>query len=95
MGEMPSYSSIIHAMQALSQHEASMTLAHGRDLNTLGVIVYDNVQNYHIQRDQAIGRENHLNIGLAATYYEVDDDDIDISLFDLDRKQRTIERGER
>ena len=95
MGEMPSYSSIVRAMQALSQHEASVTLAHGRDANTLGAIVYDNVQNYHIQRDQAIGRENRLNIGLAATYYEVDIDDIDISVFDLDRKLRMIDRGGR
>jgi len=82
-------------MRALSQHEASVTLEHGRSANTLGVIVYDNVQNYHIQRDQAIGRENHLNIGLAAIYYEVDVDDIGISLFDLDRKRRMIEKGER
>ena len=95
MGEMPSYSSIVCAMRALSQHEASVTLEHGRSANTLGVIVYDNVQNYHIQRDQAIGRENHLNIGLAAIYYEVDVDDIGISLFDLDRKRRMIEKGER
>jgi hypothetical protein len=72
-----------------------VTLAHGRSANTLGVIVYDNVQNYHIQRDQAIGRENHLNIGLAATYYEVDIDDIDISVFDIDRKREMVERGER
>ena len=85
MGEMPSYSSIICAMRALSQHEASVTLDHGRSANMLGVIVYDNVQNYHIQRDhwQAIGQENRLNIRLVATYYEVDVDDIDISLLTL------------
>ena len=70
-------------------------MAHGRSANALGVIVYNNVQNYHIQHDQAIGRENRLNIGLAATYYEVDIDNNDINLFDLDQKWRMIEMGER
>ncbi|KAF8166678.1 hypothetical protein BJ912DRAFT_1092378 [Pholiota molesta] len=83
IGDMPSYNSVIRSMDALSECEAALTLSHGLDPSTIGVIRLDNVQNYLVQRDTAIGRQNRLNIGLAATYYEIELDGIDISTFDL------------
>ena len=87
MGVLPSYSSTRRAMRALSDHEATVTLTHGQNPDTIGVIRLDNVQNYLLQRDPAIGRENKLNIGLAATYYEIDGTGIDISVFDLSKQE--------
>jgi len=95
MGDIPAYSSSIRAMRALSQHEAAVTLAHGLSPNKIGKIGTDNVQNYLIQRDHGIGRENKLNIGLAATYYEFDHGDIDINVFNLENKRQQLLRGER
>lgn len=90
---MPSYGATLKAMRALSEHEAAVTLEHGSRADTLDVIRLDNVQNYLIQRDPGIGRENKLNIGLAATYYEVDGEEIDIAVFDLDDKQCFLAEG--
>ena len=95
LGEMPSYSATLKAMRALSEHEAAVTLEHGSRADTLGVICLDNVQNYLIQRDPGIGQENKLNIGLAATYYEVDDSEIDVAVFDLENKQKSLAEGKR
>jgi hypothetical protein len=90
MGEMPSYGSVVRAMRTLANHEATVTLEHGRNNNTFGMIRLDNVQNYLFQRDHAIGRENRLNIGLAATYYEVDVAGIDLNVFSLENKRRLL-----
>ena len=87
MGTLPSYPTVLRAMRALSEHEAAITLAHGRNPNTIGIIRLDNVQNYLLQRDPAIGRENKMNIGIAATYYEVDCSELDQSVFDLSQQQ--------
>lgn len=93
MANIPSYTTVMRAMRALADHEAKVTLAHGSNTTTLGVIRLDNVQNYLFQRDNAVGRENRLNIGLAATYYEVDLGDIDIKIFSLDAKREVKARG--
>ncbi|KAF8174754.1 hypothetical protein BJ912DRAFT_1024608 [Pholiota molesta] len=90
MAEMPSYGSVIRAMRSLSEHEAAVTLEHGRDPNSIGIIRLDNVQNYLLQRDHAIGRENRLNIGLAATYYEINLDGTDINFSKNLRSQLTV-----
>lgn len=93
IGNVPAYSTILRAMRVLSDREGEDTLAHGLDPSTIGVIRLDNVQNYHRQRDPGIGRENRLNIGLAATYFEVED--VNISAFDLDNKRERISEGHR
>ena len=87
MGTLPSYTSVLRVMCALLDHEAAVTLAHGRDPNTIGIFCLNNIQNYLLQRDPAIGQKNKLNIGLAATYYEVDSSSLDQSVFDLSRQQ--------
>ncbi|KAF8185692.1 hypothetical protein BJ912DRAFT_1060520 [Pholiota molesta] len=93
MAEMPSYGSVIRAMRSLSEHEAAVTLEHGRDPNSIGIIRLDNVQNYLLQRDHAIGRENQLNIGLAATYYEINLDGTDINVFNLENKATSLAKN--
>ncbi|KAF8958799.1 hypothetical protein BDZ97DRAFT_1940816 [Flammula alnicola] len=75
MAEMPSYGSIIRTMRALSEHEAAVTLEHGRNPNTIGIIRLDN---------------NRLNIGLAATYYEINLDGVDINVFNVENKAASL-----
>lgn len=87
-GSMPAYTSIRRLMRALSDQEAKETEAHGRDPTTVGIIRLDNVQNYLLQRDRRIGRENKLNIGIAATYFEAEG--VDVKAFDLDDKRRRL-----
>lgn len=87
---MPSYSSTLKAMRALSEHEASVTLEHGTRSDTIGIIRLDNVQNYLLQRDPSIGRENKMNVGLAATYYEIDLDSVNIDVFNLTEKKNSL-----
>ncbi|KAF8193655.1 hypothetical protein BJ912DRAFT_1091531 [Pholiota molesta] len=89
IGDMPSYNTVVRSMDALSECEAALTLAHGLNPATIGVIRLDNVQNYLFQRDTSMGRQNRLNIGLAATYYEIELDGVDISAFDLENVQHT------
>ncbi|KII83514.1 hypothetical protein PLICRDRAFT_119348 [Plicaturopsis crispa FD-325 SS-3] len=87
-GNMPAYTSIHRMMRALSEQEAKVTEAHGRDPTTVGIIRLDNVQNYLLQRDRRIGRQNKLNIGIAATYFEAEG--IDPKAFDLDDKRKRL-----
>ena len=57
-------------MRTLADQEASVTQAHGRDATKWGIIRLDNVQQYIRQRDLRIGREDKMQIGIAATYFE-------------------------
>lgn len=92
-GAMPAYSTISKTLLGLSDQAASDTLKHGLDPTKFGKIVFDNVQNYHRQRDFRIGRENKLNIGMAATYIELEG--IDPAAFDLDDKRRRLAENKR
>jgi hypothetical protein len=69
---MPSYSSIYKTLRSLADQETIATKAHGRDATKWGIIRMDNVQQYIRQRDLRIGQENKTQIGIAATYFEVD-----------------------
>jgi hypothetical protein len=90
---MPAYSTISKMLEGLSRQEAQSTLAHARDPTKHGKLIFDNVQNYLRQRDARIGRENTLNIGIAATYIEIED--IDPKAFDLDDKRRRLADSKR
>ncbi|KAF8872739.1 hypothetical protein BD779DRAFT_1708992 [Infundibulicybe gibba] len=93
IGEMPAYSTISRALKGLSDHEATITLAHGRNPIKCGMLQFDNVQNYLRQRDPRIGRENKMNVGLAATYIELEA--VDPDAFDADDKQKRIAEAKR
>ena len=67
-----SYGSVRRCLEELSAQEAKLIVERARDLRRGGVLVMDNVQNYLIQRDMRVGRTHTMNIGLAATYIEIE-----------------------
>lgn len=88
LGIMPAYSTICDTLEGLADHEAQVVRAHGQDATSVGIIWLDNVQNYHLQRDMRLGRENTLNIGIAATYVELPD--CAASAMDLEDRRRRL-----
>ena len=93
IGDMPAYSTIYNTLKGLAAHEASLTAAHASDEQKWGFLQFDNVQNYTRQRDHRIGRENKMNIGIAATYCEFED--VDLKAADLDDKIRRVAENKR
>lgn len=90
IAEMSTYSTIYNTLKSLATHEASITQDHARDKTLHGFLQFDNVQNYTRQRDHHVGRTNKMNIGIAATYCELEG--IDIDARDLqDRRKRIVE----
>jgi hypothetical protein len=65
----------------------------GRDPSVVGIIRLDNVQNYLRLRDFRIGRENKMNIGIAATFTEVEG--VDSRALDPDDRMRRITNSDR
>ncbi|KAH9949518.1 hypothetical protein B0H21DRAFT_672644, partial [Amylocystis lapponica] len=93
IGATTAYTTVYRAMEALALHEAALLKAHGQDPRSFGVIWMDNVQNYLLQRDPRLGRENTLNIGIAATYVEAPY--ADPKAFDVEDKRRRLAEGRR
>lgn len=90
---MPSYSTVYKTLRSLADAEADVTKAHGRDPTKWGIIRLDNVQQYVRQRDMRIGRENKMQIGIAATYFEIEG--FIPGAADLDDKRRRIAENRR
>ncbi|RDB30543.1 hypothetical protein Hypma_007322 [Hypsizygus marmoreus] len=90
VGEMPAYSTISRALSDLSAHEADLIRVHASDPNTCGAVQIDNVQNYLLQRDMRIGRENRMNVGIAGIYVELDGAGVDPAAYDLDDKRKRL-----
>ncbi|KAI9063585.1 hypothetical protein FKP32DRAFT_1676294 [Trametes sanguinea] len=90
---MPAYSSVLRTLEDLAKHEASVARAHGRDPGTVGTLWFDNVQNYHLQRDARVGRVNKIHIGIAGTYVEAPNAQVDA--LDLDDKHRRLLANDR
>ena len=90
---MTAYSTLYRALVGLSDHEAQVTLEHGSNPKKSGTIVTDNVQNHLSQTDHRIGRSNVMNVGLAATYIEMED--IPESAFDLEDKRQRLAENKR
>ncbi|RXW12118.1 hypothetical protein EST38_g13736 [Candolleomyces aberdarensis] len=89
VAEMPAYCTILDLVKGLGAQESTKLLELGRDTMKAGFLQFDNVQNYMRQWDHRIGRTNHLNklnIGLAATYCELDG--IDIASLDLEKNRK-------
>lgn len=96
IGNTPSYSTIYKAYESLSRQEAKITKAHGSDPSKFGFLIIDNVQNYARIRDQRIGRENKMNVGIAAIYIEGEGAGLKAEMFDLaDRRLRIAENKRR
>ncbi|OJT06327.1 hypothetical protein TRAPUB_2789 [Trametes pubescens] len=93
LGLMPAYNKIYDTLEGLAMHESEVVKTHGKDMKTVGVIWLDNVQNYLVQRDARIGREDGLNIGVAATYVELPS--CSSSAMDLEDRRRRIQENRR
>jgi hypothetical protein len=78
----------------LSEDEAARTKLYGQRDDVVGVVRLDNQQNYSRVRVQGIGRQNKLNIGIGATFYEAPEG-IDASVFDLDQKRVELAKEKR
>ena len=91
--EMPSYNTLYKSAKQLATYEASVIESLGRDPSIVGFIQTDNVQNYLRQRDLRMGRINQLNIGLAATYCELNG--VNPCALDLDDKLRRVRQSTR
>jgi hypothetical protein len=90
---MPAYSSVSRALRSLADQEAEVTRAVGRDPTKWGILRLDNVQQYIRQRDLRIGRENKMQIGVGATYFETEG--FVEGADDLEDKRRRIAENKR
>ena len=86
-----SYQAVRRCLEGLSSQEAKLVMEKGRTVN--GVVVMDNVQNYLIQRDAWIGRINTMNVGIAATFIELEG--ISPNAFDFSAKMQSLEGSQR
>ncbi|KAJ7726617.1 hypothetical protein B0H16DRAFT_1735544 [Mycena metata] len=103
LGTSPSIKTITTALEEFSDQKAVIIRTRGRDISVIHnpdgslttmakVIIFDNVQHFHKQRDLRIGRENSMVIGIAATFFEFP---VDVRALDpLDKRQR-IEQSNR
>jgi hypothetical protein len=73
IGSTSAYSTIYSTLQGLSNHEAKVTEALGRDPKSWPILCFNNVQSYSKRRDLQMGRVNQLRIGTAATVMEAED----------------------
>ena len=90
---LPAFTTIIRTLRGLSEQEAHTTFIRGRDPSVVGIIRLDNVQNYLRLRDFRIGRENKMNIGIAATFTEIEG--VDRRALDPDDRMRRIAASDR
>ena len=86
-----SYQAVRHCLEGLSFQEAKLVMEKGKTVN--GVVVMDNVQNYLIQRDARIGHINTMNVGIAATFIELEG--ISPNAFDFSAKMQSLEGSQR
>ncbi|KAG5646777.1 hypothetical protein H0H81_008145, partial [Sphagnurus paluster] len=87
---MPAYSTISRALGNLSTYEGDLIREHASNPDTSGCSQVDNVQNFLIQRDPHIGRENKMNISIAGIYIELDGAGVDPKAFDPEDKRRHL-----
>jgi hypothetical protein len=88
IGDMPAYTTVQNALKGLAAHETLIVKAHVKDPTKSGFLQFDNVQNYTRQRDHRIGRTNGMNIGIAATYCELDG--VDLAAVDFAERQKLV-----
>ncbi|PPR02512.1 LOW QUALITY PROTEIN: hypothetical protein CVT26_011996 [Gymnopilus dilepis] len=93
VGDMVAYTTVHRSLNDLATYEAINTREHARDPTKFGFLQFDNVQNYMRQRDHRMGRVNKMNIGIAATYCELED--MDPSWADLDDRRRRVAENKR
>ncbi len=90
---MTSYNTVYKTMEGLAEQEAHVVLELGKDATTVIFKVMDNVQHHVLMRDARVGRENHMNIGIAATVIEAPT--CPVSALDLDNKRQCLAENKR
>jgi hypothetical protein len=97
LANMPSVNTIKAALKGFSDQKAVVIRTRGRDISITNhpdgrtttkakVLIFDNVQHFHKQRDFRIGRENSMIIGVAGTFFELE---VDLAALDpLDKRFR-------
>ncbi|KAJ7868427.1 hypothetical protein B0H13DRAFT_2281025 [Mycena leptocephala] len=97
LANMPSVNTIKVALKDFSDEKAVVIRTGGRDISVTNhphgrvttkakVLIFDNVQHFHEQRDFRIGRENSMIIGIAGTFFEFE---VDLAALDpLDKRFR-------
>ncbi|KAJ7195667.1 hypothetical protein GGX14DRAFT_674736 [Mycena pura] len=91
IGTMSAPTTIRRALIKLSQEEGRVTADHGRDPMTAGFLFVDNTQNYARQREQRMGRETVMNVGMSGLWFEAPD--VDVEVFDLAAKRALIAKN--
>jgi len=99
---MPVVNTIKDALKGFSDQKAIIIRTHGRDTTVYTdndrdttnaiLLIFDNVQHFHKQRDLRIGRDNSMVIGIAATYIELQ---IQAAACDIADKHRRIAQNKR
>lgn len=90
---MTSYNTVYKTMEGLAEQEANVVHKLGKDATLVKFKVVDNVQHYVNQRDARVGRENHMNVGIAGTYIEAPT--CPVVALDLDDKRRRLAENKR
>ncbi|KAI0353618.1 hypothetical protein OH77DRAFT_1406859 [Trametes cingulata] len=93
VGLTQSWSATYQLLIRLAKQEANEVSELGQDLKRWPVVRFDNVQQYHKQREYRIGRESAMKVGVAA--YAAEALDFSPQAADLDDKLRRIAQNER
>ncbi len=93
IGLTQSWHATFDLLTRLAKGNAQRVRDLGRDLARWLILRFDNVQQYHKQREMRIGRENAMKIGIAATVAEARDFVPEAA--DMDDHLRRIAEGRR
>lgn len=83
IGEMPAYTTVKNTLKCFKTHRQR-----GADYNISCEI--RQCPKLHTKRDHRIGSANKMNIGIAATYCELED--VNLSAIDIDGRRKLIDR---
>ncbi|KAJ7444410.1 hypothetical protein B0H11DRAFT_1616710, partial [Mycena galericulata] len=103
LAHTPSVNTIKVALRGFSDQKAIVIRTRGRDVSVTNhsdgrittmanVLIFDNVQHFHKQRDFRIGRENSMIIGIAGTFFQFR---VDLAALDISDKRNRIIQSRR
>lgn len=73
IGSTQSWHATFDLLKRLAKQDSEYIREHANDLLKWLILRFDNVQQYHKQRERRIGRENTMKVGIAATVAEAHD----------------------
>ncbi|KAJ3535139.1 hypothetical protein NM688_g7020 [Phlebia brevispora] len=93
VGQLLSWKATCDLLRRLGAQTGAKVMELGQSDTKAGIIRFDNVQRWFKQREQRIGREDRMNIGVAATVAKMID--FDPAAFDLDEHLAKIRENKR